>query len=339
MNAIKKTFRWARGSGRSGGQPAGRQSPRLNSCALRAKGLEPLAGVSSWFRIVTLISLSTVVSLAQTNPLSNPNLLTQTNAVSDSEVLLSNMLVQVGVLVPTNDVVGTNESIQPENPGSTNDLNASRAEPESGSPGFRESRRDWLDRQRSAMAGKSRAPREMTETPNRASAAANASGYTPPVRPDYSNFQLIAQRNIFDPNRIPHRVRSEGPPPKTTDSFGLVGVMSYDKGTFAFFDGTSSSYRKALKLDDTIAGYKVANIDPNSVKLEAGTNQVELRVGMQMRHEENGHWTLTSQTQTYAAGAPSAPSTPSASTVSSTSGSSASDSEILERLRKRKEQE
>ena len=27
----------------------------------------------------------------------------------------------------------------------------------------------------------------------------------------------------------------------------LVGTMTYEKGTFAFFDGSSSEYRKALK--------------------------------------------------------------------------------------------
>ena len=71
--------------------------------------------------------------------------------------------------------------------------------------------------------------------------------------------------------------------------------MSYEKGTFAFFDGTSSDYKKALKLTDSIAGYKVTNIAPNSVKLASGTNELELSVGAQLRREEDGPWLLASQ--------------------------------------------
>ncbi len=77
--------------------------------------------------------------------------------------------------------------------------------------------------------------------------------------------------------------------------------MSYEKGTFAFFDGTSSEYQKVLKLTDSIAGYKVTNIAPNSVKLVSGTNELELNVGEQLRREENGPWLLASQSASYAA--------------------------------------
>ena len=62
--------------------------------------------------------------------------------------------------------------------------------------------------------------------------------------------------------------------------------MTYEKGTFAFFDGTSSEYKKALKLADAIAGYKVTNIAPNGVKLASGTNELDLSVGAQLRREE-----------------------------------------------------
>ena len=75
----------------------------------------------------------------------------------------------------------------------------------------------------------------------------------------------------------------------------LVGTMTYEKGTFAFFDGTSSDYKKALKLTDTIAGYKVTTIAPNGVKLASGTNEVELSVGAQLRREEDGPWLLAGQ--------------------------------------------
>ena len=78
--------------------------------------------------------------------------------------------------------------------------------------------------------------------------------------------------------------------------------MSYEKGLFAFFDGTSSEYRKVLKRTDTIAGYKVEDIAPNHVKLASGTNEFDLPVGMQMRREEEGDWLLTTRTETPSAG-------------------------------------
>jgi hypothetical protein len=73
--------------------------------------------------------------------------------------------------------------------------------------------------------------------------------------------------------------------------------MSYEKGLFAFFDGTSSDYRKVLKTQDAIAGYKVMDIAPNQVKLASGTNEVTLPVGMQMRRKEEGGWTLSTRAE------------------------------------------
>src|ERR1022692_4192324 len=115
-----------------------------------------------------------------------------------------------------------------------------------------------------------------------------------PITLDYASFKVIVDRNIFDPNRVPHRA---GEPivrrvPPSFDSLTLVGTMTYEKGTFAFFDGTSSEYKKALKLADAIAGYKVTNIAPTGVKLASGTNVMDLIVGAQLRREEDGPWQL-----------------------------------------------
>jgi hypothetical protein len=168
--------------------------------------------------------------------------------------------------------------------------------------------------------------------PGAARTNANSSAERRPTKPDYSAFKLITERNVFDPNRVPHRPGAQ-PRPRTVDSFSLVGVMSYDKGTFAFFDGSNSDFRKALKEADTIAGFKVASIDNNAVKLVAGTNQFNLRVGTQLRREEGGAWVPSNQTETYASTSSSTSSTASAS------GSSGADNDVLEKLRKKREQE
>jgi hypothetical protein len=179
--------------------------------------------------------------------------------------------------------------------------------------------------------------------PNPARGPARAEGRS--SRADYSAFRIIAERNIFDPNRSPRRRVSGGPRPRprTTESFSLVGTMSYEKGTFAFFDGTSSEYRKVLKVADAIAGYKVAQIAPNSIKLASGTNELELRVGMQMRRDDNGEWFLAGRTgSSYAsetpASGPPASATPAPSSEPG-AASSSEEEEVLRRLRQRREQE
>ncbi|HTG45297.1 MAG TPA: hypothetical protein VK633_12270, partial [Verrucomicrobiae bacterium] len=110
---------------------------------------------------------------------------------------------------------------------------------------------------------------------------------------DLQSFRIISERNIFNPNRSS---RGERPPRQDRDrsserrtrneSISLVGIMSYDKGWFAFFDGSSAEYRKALQPNDAIAGYTISEIAPNFVKLESTNSQpVELRVGMQLRKQ------------------------------------------------------
>jgi len=113
-----------------------------------------------------------------------------------------------------------------------------------------------------------------------------------PSGSDFSSFSLITTRNIFNPRRSARYTpaRNENRRVSRVESFALVGTMSYGKGPFAFFDGNSSDYRKALKPDDSIAGYKITDIGPSSVKLKSSTNEVELVVGNQLSREEGGDW-------------------------------------------------
>jgi hypothetical protein len=109
---------------------------------------------------------------------------------------------------------------------------------------------------------------------------------------DFSAFKIISERNIFDPNRRPVRDRLP-PTPRVVDSFALTGTMSYDRGIFAVFDGTSSDYHKLLGLNGKIAGYSVTEITHDHVKLTLGTNEIELKVGMQMRRSPDGKWSAS----------------------------------------------
>ncbi|HMC67329.1 MAG TPA: hypothetical protein VKI65_20505, partial [Gemmataceae bacterium] len=150
---------------------------------------------------------------------------------------------------------------------------------------------------------------------------------------DYAAFRVVADRNIFNPNRQGYRSGGSRTRPRSVETFALVGIMSYEKGTFAFFDGSGSEYRKALRTNDTIAGYQLTAIEPNAVKLAIQTNEFELRVGMQMRREEDGPWLKPSQPETVSA------SVSSATNSAPDTSSGGADNEILKKLMQRREQE
>lgn len=250
-------------------------------------------------------------------------------ALEAAAAILSNAVAQAADLMITN-AASTNEGTQTEDAVvGTNFMQDSNVPSVNGSvqPGRSESRRQWLLGKRAGTPDTNEpgSPRSANQSND-----VSRSIYRV-VKPDYSAFKLVTDRNIFDPNRVPHRPGAPSVRPKTMESFALVGVMRYDKGIFAFFDGSSSEYRKAVKLSDTIAGYRVTNIEANAIKLSAGTNEVELRVGMQLRREEGGGWVPSSQSESYAAVA--SPGT------NSDSAGGGGGSDVLERLRKRREQE
>ena len=151
----------------------------------------------------------------------------------------------------------------------------------------------------------------------------------------FSVFQVISQKNIFNLNRTGRR-RDRSRTQRGGDAFSLVGTMSYDKGTFAFFDGTGSEYKKVLQNDGAIAGYKVAEITPISVKLETGGKQVTMKVGTQMRREDRGTWQLVASSEL-----PQPSVDDAASAASDTANDSSSDepNDVLRRLMQRREQE
>jgi hypothetical protein len=110
---------------------------------------------------------------------------------------------------------------------------------------------------------------------------------------DFTAFKIISERNIFDPNRRPHL--SSGPAPKIVDSFSLVGTMFYSTSSLAVFDGSHSEYRKVLEPGGSIAGQSLKQVGPDAVKLSFGSNELELKVGMQMRRNEDGQWSVGTQ--------------------------------------------
>jgi hypothetical protein len=186
---------------------------------------------------------------------------------------------------------------------------------------------------------------------SRGTATAQETNAAPRTK-DYSAFRIITERNIFNGNRSGRSSRGsrETPRPLRVDAFALLGVMSYEKGRFAFFDGSSSEYRKTLKAEGTIADFKVLDIGGKSVKLDGKGKQIELRVGSQLRREDGGEWKVTeggdipSSSGGRSSGSASASDSSKGAGTSGNSDSSSSSgsggvSEVLKRLLEQREKE
>ena len=170
-----------------------------------------------------------------------------------------------------------------------------------------------------------------------ACSSASAQQTNRPSRTDYAFFRIISERNIFNPNRYPHRAGTRPPEAARTapaDTFALVGTMSYAKGTLAFFDGSSTDYQQVLKRGGEIAGFTLTAIQPNAVVLTVGDKPVELKVGAQMRRDDEAGWQLVGETATAQVGRAEAPA------PSPTAGEAGGDAnEILKKLMQQREQE
>jgi len=175
---------------------------------------------------------------------------------------------------------------------------------------------------------------------------------------DYRSFQVVADRNIFNPNRT-RRTRggagdAERAKPPQIDIIALSGTIQSARGQFAFFDSNASAFRKAVRVGDAIAGYTLREVQQTSIALERDQESIRLKVGEQLRREDEGEWRVTrGQTFTSSSGetsggsgaATSGASTAdagsgSASTGSGSSGGGEGGSDALKRLleKRRKEQ-
>jgi hypothetical protein len=159
-----------------------------------------------------------------------------------------------------------------------------------------------------------------------------------PAGTNYSSFQIIAERNIFDPNRYPRTSRSNRrTSSRSATTFSLVGTMSYQRGMIAFFDGTDSGYRKVLTQNGVVAGYKVVEITLRGVKLESGGKQIEMKVGAQMRQESKGEWQLAGPGELPASTAEN--EVTASNETPSSAGSSSEGNDVLKKLMQQREQE
>jgi hypothetical protein len=116
---------------------------------------------------------------------------------------------------------------------------------------------------------------------------------------DYDAFsRFIADRNIFDPARQPHYRSGTRPrprPPHSTSApfLSLVGIMSYTKGDFAFFNGSDPDLKQVLTVSGKVGGYTITGMTEQSVTLQSEDKKqtFSLKIGDTLR-QENGRWRL-----------------------------------------------
>ncbi|HWD21382.1 MAG TPA: hypothetical protein VHB20_19100 [Verrucomicrobiae bacterium] len=149
-----------------------------------------------------------------------------------------------------------------------------------------------------------------------------------PASLDKNAFQILVRKNIFDPTRTGARPVGRRAP--RVESFTFCGYEGPEG--VAFFSGAGAG-KKPLKTGETINGFKVGAVTFRSVELKpADGPAVTLAMGSSMRREENGPW-KTSDLPAPAAEPAASPDAPAAA-----SSSSANESDIIKRLRAKREE-
>jgi hypothetical protein len=158
----------------------------------------------------------------------------------------------------------------------------------------------------------------------------------------FESFRIISDRNIFNQNRSPRSARRDSQrsrPPAVVQVLALVGTMSYEKGDLAFFEGTSAEYKKPVKPGEKIAGYEVKEIKPSCVKIANEKQEFEIKVGQQLRRENEGEWQISTSTSRVASTSGSSNSSEGASAAATSSSGNASEDEALKRLMEKRAKE
>jgi hypothetical protein len=149
---------------------------------------------------------------------------------------------------------------------------------------------------------------------------------------DWSSFESIAQKNIFDPARSGRagnrRIRRAA-----VRSFTFHGTID----DTAWFTGEGAPREGYVKVGKLINGFKVMQITLHSVKLaDPGGNILVLKEDESMRRTEDGPWAKSDQPEP--AGVATSETQAGESTASS-SPAPAGVSDIIARLRARHKQE
>jgi hypothetical protein len=111
----------------------------------------------------------------------------------------------------------------------------------------------------------------------------------PPVQPTLDSMapqvQLIAEKNLFDPNRgrvevtaAPEEGPKEVPPPSHLKLVGVV--LSQGRAEALFTDSTQGGKVVRVKQGDTFGAYQLASVTPTAAKLSLGAGGGEVTLSL-----------------------------------------------------------
>lgn len=190
------------------------------------------------------------------------------------------------------------------------------------------------------FAASDRAERRRNNAPTSVAASAAATPAAISPANSFDAFQLIVERNIFNPNRVGRTRATPEEKPLRIEEISLVGTMNYDKGLVAFFESPDSAYRKVLREGESVADFKVQRIAADGVELTRDDKVLGLKVTQQLRRVEGSDWVVNATQSAPADTRPVATidaARPADSTVTSEVPGDAS--EVLKRLMKKREKQ
>jgi hypothetical protein len=123
---------------------------------------------------------------------------------------------------------------------------------------------------------------------NQAAPVAPAGAVAPNI--GFDAFQVIIDRNIFNPNRSGRSRSAPEVKPVRTDELSLVGVVRYDGDKVAVFDGTEPAFRRGYREGETVAGFRVERINADGIRLSRNDQSLDLKVAQQLRRPEGADW-------------------------------------------------
>ena len=143
---------------------------------------------------------------------------------------------------------------------------------------------------------------------NKAAPSKATPGKPPKADDGFKAFAAISERNIFNTARsapaAPVAAPVRAPKPPKVEAFALLGTMTSERGSVAFFDGTSTTYRKAVETGESLGTYTVTAIEHDRVTLQAGDHELCLPLKMQFRREDQGEWLLAALPDDFQPSAP-----------------------------------
>ena len=166
-----------------------------------------------------------------------------------------------------------------------------------------------------------------------------------PRRETFEDFGILTARNIFDPERgrpAPERP-SRPDPPERREHVDLLGVLLYNEGAVAFFEGSDRDYSGAFKQGDKIAEYRIGAIDTSKVTLEKDGERIGMPMQARLERHGEGKWNLEEGAagrgdQQPPAGGETAKTTADSEKAGDEAGGDA-ESELLKKMMERRKQE